>query len=107
MFLLLKWKVWRIERAIRQSLKCAGIKPNVWSFGAYYIDPRHLLFVVGVQNDSERDRLRADSSFVDSLRGLLARHNWPVSARKYVYFDIESQETIDRENDGNWWYHYK
>lgn len=107
MYFLLKWKVWRIERAIRQVIRSAGVKPIVWSFGAYYIDPKHLVFVVGVTSDSERNRLRTDPSFMESLQNLLVHFNWPVVARKYIYFDIESQETVDRENDGNWWFHYK
>lgn len=107
MYWLLKWKVWRIERAIRHAVRNAGMKPIVWSFGAYHIDPKHLVFVVGVPVDSERNWLRADPNFMASLQDLLVRYNWPPVARKCVQFDIESQETVDRENDGNWWYHYK
>jgi hypothetical protein len=88
-------------------LKAAGVKPLVWSFGAYYIDPRHMVFVVGVPSDKERDSLRSDKDFLGKMKGLLVRVNWPASAREHVAFDIESQETVDRENNGNWWYHYK
>jgi hypothetical protein len=103
----LKWKIWRIESSIRRLLRRQGISPLVWSFGAYYIDPRHLVFVVGVPSDGERDLLKSDSSFGDSLRSLLKEYNWPAEARDHVMFDIESQETVDRENGGNWWLHYK
>ncbi len=102
-----KWKVWRIEAGLRRLLKSAGVKPIVWSFGAYDIDPKYLVMVVGVSSDSERDRLRVDNSFAAEMRALLVKYNWPVGAREYVHFDIESQETVDRETDGNWWYHYK
>lgn len=41
------------------------------------------------------------------MKTLLEKFNWPIQARANVTFDIESQETVDRENNGNWWYHYK
>lgn len=107
MKILLKWKIWRIEAALNGILRQRGIKPYVWSFGAYYIDPKHLIFVVGVPTDSEREKLKSDVDFDNDIRHLLVNYNWPFEARKHVFFDIESQETVDRENNGNWWYHYK
>lgn len=104
---LLKLKVWRIESALRALLKAVGIKPFVWSFGAYYIDPKHMVFVVGVPSDKERDSLRNDKDFLAKMQSLLVRFNWPAPAREHVAFDIESQETVDRESNGNWWHHYK
>ncbi|WP_157671854.1 hypothetical protein [Desulfuromonas soudanensis] len=107
MKILLKWKIWRIEAAIKSLIVAEGHKPFVWSFGAYYIDPKHLVFVVGIPTDEERDKLKALDSFRSSLRELLVKYNWPQKARAHVAFDIESQETVDREDNGNWWYHYK
>jgi hypothetical protein len=107
MILLLKWKIWRIEAGLKALLKEKKIKPYVWSFGAYYIDPKHLVFVVGVPSDDEKNRLKTDIDFNNRMTQLLVTYNWPVDARKYALFDIESQETVDRENNGNWWYHYK
>jgi|SRR6185369_6828168 len=107
MKIFLKWKIWRIEGGLKGLLKQKDIKPYVWFFGAYYIDPKSLVFVVGVPLDSERERLRSDIDFNNDMRRLLVTYNWPFEARKHVHFDIESQETVDRENNGNWWYHYK
>jgi len=108
MTIFLKWKIWRIEAALRRLLKKADIiSPHVWSFGAYYIDPKYLVFVVGVQTDIEKEKLQLDLDFNNKIRELLKKFNWPEEARKHVVFDIESQENVNRENDGNWWYHYK
>lgn len=104
---LLKWKIWRIEAGLRALLRSAGIQPRVWSFGAYYIDPKYLVFVVGVSTDKEKDQLRADGEFLGKMRTLLDRMKWPELARGLVQFDIESQETVDRGTNGHWWYHYK
>ena len=105
--LTMKWKIWRIESSLKAMLRDAGMEPLVWSFGAYHIDPKHMVFVVGVRSDRERDVLRKDLAFPPRLKELLVKINWPVPARSAVQFDIESQETVDRETRGNWWYHYK
>jgi hypothetical protein len=93
----LKLKIWRIEAALRRLLRTAGVKPSVWSFGAYYIDPKYLVFVVGVPSDKEKEVLKKDTSFTQSVNDLLVKYNWPIKARSHVSFDIESQETVDSE----------
>ena len=107
MNILLKWKICRIESAIKSLIKTENSKPIVWSFGSYTIDPKYLTFVVGISTDEKRNQLRNNTEFNKSLKLLLAKFNWPKKARNYVTFDIESQETVDRETNGNWWYHYK
>jgi hypothetical protein len=107
MIIFLKWKIWRIEAALRSLLKEAKIKPHVWSFGAYFIHPKHLVFVVGVQTDIEKEKIKSDPDFNTAMKRLLVKFNWPEKARDNVVFDVESQETVNRENNGNWWYHYK
>ena len=76
-------------------------------FGAYYIDPKHLVFVVGVQTGMQKDRLRANDAVMRRTRELLRRWRWPEAARPDVVFDIESQESVARESNGNWWHQYK
>jgi hypothetical protein len=107
MNILLKWKIWRIKTTLRNLLRKTGIEPYVWSFGAYYINPRHLVIVAGVQTDNEKEKLKADLGFKNKMRELLKKFNWPEEARNHVVFDIESQETVDRESNGRWFFHYK
>lgn len=107
MKLILKWKIWRIESALKSLVRAEGFKPLIWSFGAYYIDPKHLVFVVGVPEDKDKVLLISNDTFTASMKELLVKFNWPVQARASVVFDIESQETVNRENNGNWWYQYK
>ncbi len=107
MDILLKWKIWRIEADLKRLIRNLGIKPIVWSFGAYYIDPKYMVFVAGVQTDKEKEELKADKDIQEQMTKLLDKHHWPIEAKRHVHFDIESQETVDREDNGNWWYHYK
>lgn len=104
---LLKWKIWRIESSIERLVLDQGFEPKVWSFGAYYIDPKYLVFVVGVTTDEAKETLKQSDNFNASMRALLGTFNWPKQARENVVFSIESQETVDRDSNGNWWYHYK
>lgn len=105
--LVLRWKISRIVRAARRLLEHRGISSSPWWFGAYYIDPKHLVFVLPVDTDETRDNLRADSGLIGSLNNLLAIYRWPSEARANVIFDIESAETVQRESNGHWWHHYK
>jgi hypothetical protein len=107
MILSLKWKIWRIENSIKSLLKSLKIKPRVWSFGAYDIDPKNIVFVVGVTSDKEKNLLKSNSAFNNQLKQLLIKYTWPQEAQESVIFDIESQETVNRETNGHWWYHYK
>jgi len=38
---------------------------------------------------------------------LLKKHNYPIYALQFVYIGFESQETVDRESNGNWYHHFK
>jgi hypothetical protein len=105
--LLLRWKIHCIAHGSRQIVKAQSVRCSVWWFGAYWADPKHLVFVIAVTSDVERDMLRSNVALNRALRELLIRFSWPEFARQHVIFDIESQETVSRETNGNWWYHYK
>ena len=107
------WKLCRIRRAVKRLVAVRGVvlsksvSPSVFWIGAYDIDPKHLFFVIAVQTDRERDRLRADQQLSEQLRQALVTVDWPEAARPHVKFEIESDETVKRESEGNWYAHYK
>ena len=66
-----------------------------------------MVLVVGVPTDAAKETLMRDNCFTAAMKNLLEVYHLPKPARHDVAFDIESQETVDRESNGNWWYHYK
>jgi hypothetical protein len=80
---------------------------SVIHYGANDIHPRYLVFWICVQSDRERDRLRADTALMERLRHTLLEVDYPPEGRDEVAIGFESQETVDRVSDGNWYYHWK
>ena len=76
-------------------------------YGAYSVDPKHLVYWICVQTDKERDRLITDNALHVRLRAVLDRVNYPASARGHVHMGFECQETVDRESGGSWQLHWK
>lgn len=98
----------RIEQAMDALI--AGItreKHWVTHYGANDIHPKHLVYWICVRSDAEKKRLAADVALMAKLRALLTEHQYPVEGRNEVFIGFESQETVDRDSGGNWWYHWK
>lgn len=98
----------RIEAAMKVLL-ASRVRERVWvwHFGASDIDPRHLVFVICVQSDAEKARVAADADLRQRLRSLLDEYDYPRRGRAGVLFSVESQQSVERESGGNWWYHFK
>ncbi len=56
---------------------------------------------LGTSTDDERDRLMRDRSIVGLLRDLTQRHGPKAT---FEGFTVESQETVDRDYEGSWFY---
>ena len=76
-------------------------------YGAYDIDPKNLVFWVCVRSDEMKSALRSNTDLNQRLRELLSKYEYPEKARQQVHIGFESQETVDRESNGNWYQHFK
>lgn len=98
----------RIEKEMEKIARVASSE-KLWvtHYGANDIHPRHLVYWICVDSDSEKIRLERNPEFMSSLRALLTQFDYPAEGRDGVYIGIESKETVDRESNGNWWHHWK
>jgi len=97
-----------IERAITDEVgRHAKEKFWVTHYGANHIHPKHLVYWIVVVSDYEKHRLEADSDLMAVLRSLLMKYDYPIEGRDGVHIGFESQETVDRESDGNFYHHWK
>lgn len=104
----LKGKIIRIENEIKQLVMLV-CKEKFWieKYGAYDIDPKNLVFWICVQTDKVKKELENNSNLENDIKFLLDKYNYPKSARKHLHIGFESQETVNRESQGDWYLHFK
>lgn len=104
----IKRKILDIEDDIKRIMQVAcPEKFNVSWYGAYDIDPKHLVYWICMESDAVKHELEKNIELNKTLRDLLEKHQYPAEAQKDVYIGFESQETVDRESGGNWYHHFK
>jgi hypothetical protein len=80
---------------------------NVTWYAAYDIDPKYLVYWICIQTDKVKRELNDNVRLNDKLRRLLDKHQYPSNAQKHIRIEFASKETVDRESEGNWYYHFK
>jgi hypothetical protein len=104
----LKRKIMEIKEDMKKMVApVCNEKFSILSYGAYYIDPKNYVFCICVQSDAMKLKLSSDPVLMGKLRGLLSKHEYPEAAIPLVGIAVESQETVDRESDGDWHVHFK
>ena len=93
----LKRKIEIIEEEMK-NLIAAGFDEKFFLFhyGAYEINPKHLVFWICIDTDRTKERLEGDKQLNSQLKNILVKNKYPKEAITNVYIGFESQETVDR-----------
>lgn len=76
--------------------------------GAIEIDPKYLAYWFATKNDVDRDILLNKQAEIRGLvHSYLEEEGYPLESIKYTSCTFESQETVDRDYNGNWYYAMK
>jgi hypothetical protein len=104
----IKRKIIDIEEDVKIEIKSV-FKERFWinRYGAYKIDPKYLVLWICVETDEQKLKLKSNKILKSKWNNILIKNNYPESARPFVCFDFESQETVERESNGNWFEHFK
>jgi hypothetical protein len=93
----------RVRANVRAILSQEHPLASVSSYGATELDPRNFTVTIDVRYDRERDEIRRDPLLRDRFRQALVDADYPASAIARVQFDVQSQQTVDRDFGGNWY----
>lgn len=106
--IILKKRILKIKTEMRKIITSL-CKEKFWIdwYGAYEINPKNLVYWICVESDNQRDLLKSNIELQKELKDLLVKQNYPYDAIKHIKINIESQETVDRESEGSWYYHFK
>lgn len=106
--IILKRKILRIKSEMKKII-APLCKEKFWIdwYGTYEINPKNLVYWICVESDSQKNLLKSNIELQKELKDLLAKQNYPLNAIKYVQINIESQEMVNRESEGSWYYHFK
>ena len=77
-----------------------------YRYGAYEIDPKYLVFWICVKSGAQKIRLASDLKLMEKCNKVLVENDYPEQARNLVHIGFESQETVNRESNGNWFDHF-
>ena len=101
------WRFWPTIRRAKRHLRatalqrCENVRVIVRQ-GPPDISARYIWFFIATNTDAEAHKLREDASFLPALRAGLLAAGFPADAVPYVHLLVESQETVDRDYNGDW-----
>ncbi len=93
----------RVRANVRAILSKQYPDATVGSYGQTGADPRPFVVTINTSRDRERDEIRRDPLLRDRFRQALVDADYPASAIPRVGFDVQSQQTVDRDFGGDWY----
>ena len=99
-------RVHRFQRAVRKAAEQRNRDASVYRRWGSSSKPDSLVIRVAVPLDADRDDL-LKGGFLEEFNRLLTKFDLPVSGQSGANLTIDSQETVDRDFDGNWYFYDK
>jgi len=104
----LKKKVSKIKSDIKLVVaKACSEKASLIEYGTYELNPISLVIWICIDTDEMKNRLKSDTVLNQELQHILVINEYPAEAINYVHIGFESQETVNRESNGDWYIHFK
>ena len=92
----------RIRTNVRAILSRSHPSASVSTVDGTPFDRRYFCVTVNVPTDRERDEIRTDAFLKIKFRQALVDADYPVTEIDRVGWDVQSQQTVDRDFGGDW-----
>lgn len=69
-----------------------------------FVHPFEIHLWLATATDAARDALPSPDPFLDEVRAVVAASRFPHEHATIIGTVAQSQETVDREYEGSWWY---
>ena len=97
----------QVQGELREHLDKEGCSDfSVTHFGAFDIDPQYLVYCIQVKTDDSLGEWNRDE-LKEWIRKSLGKAGYPEEAIRKVQIRIDSEETVNRDYNGNWYHYYK
>lgn len=68
------------------------------------LDSPHPWFLIKIKTDAERDLLTGNEAFLKEIKGVFRARDCPDEILQRIVFTFQSQETVERDYAGNWYF---
>lgn len=96
-------KIRMLEKELKIIVENSCNKVHVFSFGAIDSEPKYLTVWIVAETDNVKNIIINTLEINKKFEDILIKIDCHEDAKKHITFTVESQETVDRDYEGNWW----